>query len=191
MQKLKVESTPLAGVLCLQPAAYEDERGFFLESYNRQTYGEAGVDVEFVQDNHSRSRRHVLRGVHFQDLSAPLVKLVRCSSGLILDVAVDLRLGSPTFGRHYARELSGDNQLQLLIPIGFGHAFLALSEIADVEYKCSGYYVPSAEGTLAWNDPELNLPWPLEEPVVSAKDARGMSLEDYRRRPAFRYGVNV
>lgn len=187
VQKLTVRPTPLPGVLCLEPALYRDERGFFLESYNRQTYREAGVEVDFVQDNHSRSRRHVLRGIHYQDRSAPLVKLVRCSAGAILDVAVDLRLGAPTFGRCHLEELSGENQRQLLIPVGFGHAFLALSEAADVEYKCSGYYVPAAEGTVAWNDPEINVPWPVDAPIVSAKDAQGMTLQQYRQRPAFRY----
>lgn len=183
-----VRRTPLPGVLCLEPDVHRDERGFFLESFNRESYREAGIDVEFVQDNHSRSRRHVLRGIHYQDMSAPLVKLVRCASGAIVDVAVDLRLGSPTFGRCHVEELSGENHRQLLIPVGFGHAFLALSDVADVEYKCSGYYVPSAEGTVAWNDAEIMVPWPVSTPIVSAKDAAGMTLDEYRHRPAFRYG---
>jgi dTDP-4-dehydrorhamnose 3,5-epimerase len=114
-----------------------------------------------------------------------MAKLVRCSLGAILDVAVDLRAGSPTFGRSFALELTGENHRQLLVPVGFGHAFLTLSDEADVEYKCSGYYEPSAEHTVAWNDPEIAAPWPITAPIVSAKDARGMTLAEYRTRPAF------
>jgi dTDP-4-dehydrorhamnose 3,5-epimerase len=114
-----------------------------------------------------------------------MAKLVRCSTGAVLDIVVDLRMGSPTFGRSLAVELSGENHRQLLVPVGFGHAFLTLSPQADVEYKCSGYYEPSAEHTIAWNDPEIAAAWPTAAPIVSAKDARGMTLADYRARPAF------
>jgi len=179
--------TPIADVLHLEPVVYRDERGFFLETYNREHYRAAGVQLEFVQDNHSRSRKGVLRGFHYQDLSAPMAKLVRCSRGAILDAVVDLRVGSPSFGRTYVAELSDENQHQLLVPVGCGHAFLTLSEVADVEYKCSGYYVPTAEATVAWNDPEIALRWPISTPILSSKDARGMSLAAYRDRPAFRY----
>jgi dTDP-4-dehydrorhamnose 3,5-epimerase len=173
-------------LLCVEPVVHGDERGFFLETYHRERYREAGIDLEFIQDNHSRSREGVLRGFHYQDLSAPMAKLVRCTSGAVLDVAVDLRVGSTTFGRSFATELTGENHRQLLVPVGFGHAFLTLSEQADVEYKCSGYYEPSAEHTIAWNDPEIAAAWPTTTPIVSAKDARGMTLAEYRTRPAFR-----
>ena len=183
---ITVRETPLAGVLCIEPGVHRDERGVFLETYQRHAYREAGVDVDFVQDNHSRSHKGVLRGFHYQDMSAPMAKLVRCVSGVILDVVVDLRVGSPTFGKTFNAQLSGDNHLQLLVPVGFGHAFLALSEAADVEYKCSGYYDPSAEATIVWNDPEIAAAWPIPNPIISAKDARGMTLAEYRTRPAFR-----
>jgi dTDP-4-dehydrorhamnose 3,5-epimerase len=183
---ITVRETPLAGVLCIAPRVHGDDRGIFLETYNRNRYREAGVDLEFVQDNHSRSRKGVLRGFHYQDMSAPMAKLVRCAAGAILDAVVDLRVGSPTFGKSFTMELTGENHLQLLVPVGFGHAFLTLSDWADVEYKCSGYYDPSAEVTIAWNDPEIAMAWPITNPIVSTKDARGMMLADYRRRPAFR-----
>jgi dTDP-4-dehydrorhamnose 3,5-epimerase len=184
---ITVRKTPLEDVLHLEPRVHRDQRGFFLETYNRQQYRDAGVEVEFVQDNHSRSTKGVLRGFHYQDLSAPMAKLVRCSRGAILDAVVDLRLGSPTFGGAYTAELTDENQHQLLVPVGCGHAFLTLSEVADVEYKCSSYYVPTAEATVAWNDPEIALRWPIGTPIVSSKDARGMTLAEYRARPAFRY----
>ena len=182
---ITVRETPLAGVLCIEPVVHGDERGFFLETYHRDGYRKAGVDLDFVQDNHSRSRKGVLRGFHYQDLSAPMAKLVRCTSGAVLDVVVDLRVGSVTFGRSFATELTGENYRQLLVPVGFGHAFLTLSEQADVEYKCSGYYDPAAEQTIAWNDPDIAAAWPTKTPIVSSKDPRGMTLAEYRTRPAF------
>jgi len=182
---ITLRETPLAGVQWIEPVVRADDRGIFLETYHRERYREAGIGLDFVQDNHSRSRKGVLRGFHYQDLTAPMAKLVRCSSGAVLDVVVDLRVSSPTFGRSFALELSGENQRQLLVPVGFGHAFLALSEQADVAYKCSGYYDPSAEQTIAWNDPEIAAAWPTKTPIVSSKDARGMTLAEYRTRPAF------
>jgi dTDP-4-dehydrorhamnose 3,5-epimerase len=184
--QITVRETPLAGVLCIEPLVHADDRGFFLETFNRNRFREAGVDLEFVQDNHSRSRKGVLRGFHYQDLSAPMAKLVRCVSGAVLDAVVDLRVGSPNFGKTFSLELTGENRLQLLVPVGFGHAFLTLSDAADVEYKCSGYYDPSAEATIIWNDPEIAMNWPTSNPIVSAKDARGMTFAEYRTRPAFR-----
>jgi dTDP-4-dehydrorhamnose 3,5-epimerase len=182
---ITLRETPLAGVLWVEPVVRTDERGIFLETYHRERYREAGIGLEFVQDNHSRSRKGVLRGFHYQDLTAPMAKLVRCSHGAVLDVVVDLRVSSATFGRSYAMELSGENCRQLLVPVGFGHAFLTLSEQAVVEYKCSGYYDPAAEQTIAWNDPEIAAAWPTKTPIVSSKDARGMTLAEYRGRPAF------
>jgi dTDP-4-dehydrorhamnose 3,5-epimerase len=171
----------------IQPDVFRDDRGFFFESYHKRRFAELGVTEEFVQDNHSRSMYGVLRGIHYQDRSAPMAKLVRCSLGRILDVAVDLRAGSPTFGRWSAAELSADNLRQLLVPVGFGHAFLTLSEVAEVQYKCSGYYTPGSEGAVAWNDPEIAIDWPIKEPTVSAKDRAAPTLAAYRKSPAFSY----
>jgi dTDP-4-dehydrorhamnose 3,5-epimerase len=182
---ITVRETPLAGLLYIEPLVHADERGFFLETYHRNRYREAGVDLEFVQDNQSRSGKGVLRGFHYQDMSAPMAKLVRCVSGAVLDAVVDLRVGSPTFGKVFSVELTGENRLQLLIPVGFGHAFLTLSDAADVEYKCSGYYDPAAEATILWNDPDIAMNWPASNPIVSAKDARGMTFAEYRKHPAF------
>lgn len=184
---ITVRQTPLSGVICIEPSVHGDARGFFVETYHRQRFAAVGLGLEFVQDNHSRSRMGVLRGFHYQDMSAPMAKLVRCTSGKILDAVVDLRVGSPTFGQAYTAELTEDNHHQLLVPVGFGHAFLTLSEVADVEYKCSGYYEPKAEGTVAWNDGEIAVAWPVPNPSLSARDARGMTLAEYRRQPAFRY----
>ena len=171
----------------IEPDVFRDDRGFFFESYHKQRFAELGVTEEFVQDNHSRSMQGVLRGIHYQDMSAPMAKLVRCTLGRILDVAVDLRAGSPTFGRWSAAELSADNKRQLLVPVGFGHAFLTLSDVAEVQYKCSGFYTPGAEGAIVWNDPELAIDWPIKDPVVSAKDRAAPSLRSYRKTPAFSY----
>lgn len=140
-----------------------------------------------MQDNHSRSARGVLRGIHYQDMSAPMAKLVRCTAGTIFDVAVDLRVGSPSFGKWFGAELSLENMQQLLVPVGFGHAFLTLSETADVQYKCTGYYSPAAEGTVAWNDPDIGITWPLSNPTVSPRDRATRTLREYLRNPAFRY----
>jgi dTDP-4-dehydrorhamnose 3,5-epimerase len=173
-------------VVVLEPDVHRDGRGFFLESYHRQRYAEHGIRDDFVQDNHSRSAQGVLRGIHYQDMTAPMSKLVRCTVGSILDVAVDLRLGSPTFGRWVAEELTAENMHQVFVPVGFGHAFLTLSESADVEYKCGGYYAPSAEGSVAWNDPDIGIRWPIDAPALSDKDRRAPTLAEYSKHPAFR-----
>lgn len=185
---MHVLTTELDGVVIVEPTIFRDERGFFLESYHQVRYAEHGIDAVFVQDNHSLSRAGVLRGLHYQDLSAPMAKLVRCSRGAILDVAVDLRAGSPTFGRWVAVELSDENARQLYVPVGFGHGFLTLSEVAEVQYKCSGFYAPAAEGAVRWDDPEIGIAWPIADPVISAKDRAARSLAEYRERPAFVYG---
>jgi dTDP-4-dehydrorhamnose 3,5-epimerase len=182
---ITLRETPLVGVLWIEPIVHADERGVFLETYRQDRYREAGIGLDFVQDNHSRSRKGVLRGFHYQDLTAPMAKLVRCSRGAVLDVVVDLRVSSATFGQTFAMELTGENHRQLLVPVGFGHAFLTLSDEAEVEYKCSGYYDPAAEQTIAWNDAEIAAAWPTKTPIVSSKDARGMTLAEYRARPAF------
>ncbi|MFB3904552.1 MAG: dTDP-4-dehydrorhamnose 3,5-epimerase [Acidobacteriota bacterium] len=184
---IHVVETALPSVLVIETDFVRDERGFFIEAYHRRRYAEHGITGEFVQDNHSRSGRNVLRGIHYQDMRAPMAKLVRCTVGRIYDVAVDLRVGSPTFGKWVSVELSAENMKQILVPSGFGHAFLTLSEVAEVQYKCTAYYTPEAEGVIAWNDPDLAISWPCCEPVLSARDRRGMWLKDYLERPAFQF----
>ena len=177
---MKVLPTELPEVLVLEPRVFQDERGFFLESFNRAKFIEAtGFQGEFVQDNHSRSQRGVLRGLHYQ-IEQAQGKLVRVSAGAIFDVAVDLRRGSPTFGRWAGVELSGDNFRQLWVPAGFGHGFLVLSETAEVQYKTTAYYAPTHERCVRWDDPQLAIRWPRVEgaPILSAKDREGRLLRD-------------
>jgi dTDP-4-dehydrorhamnose 3,5-epimerase len=169
--------TELAGVIVIEPRAFEDERGYFMETFHKQKFAAAGIDVEFVQDNHSRSRRGVLRGLHYQ-LAYPQGKLVRAVAGKIFDVAVDLRRSSPTFARWYGCELTESNRRQMYIPPGFAHGFCVLSDAADVIYKCTQLYHPEDERTLLWNDSSLGIQWPVANPVVSPKDARGQMLVD-------------
>jgi dTDP-4-dehydrorhamnose 3,5-epimerase len=188
---IEVRPTVLPEVLVVDTECFEDERGFLIESYHRQRYADCGIEDQFVQDNHSRSRRGVLRGFHYQDQSAPMGKLVRCIAGAILDVAVDLRAGSPTLGRWVAVELTARNRRQLMVPEGFGHAFLALSDAAEVFYKCTGHHRPSAEGGVAWNDPEIGVEWPISDPILSPRDQNQVSFREYLRRPAFRYTGNL
>jgi dTDP-4-dehydrorhamnose 3,5-epimerase len=179
--------TKIPGVVVIQIDAFRDERGFLIEHYHRRRFAEHGITSEFVQDNHSRSRRNVLRGFHYQDMTAPMGKLVRCTIGKILDVVVDLRVGSPTFAQWDVAELSEENMRQIFVPPWCGHGFVTLSDTADVQYKCTGYYTPSAEGTIAWNDPDIGVEWPVSEPIISRRDQNGMSLRAYRERPAFTY----
>ena len=176
---MKLIPTSLPDVLLVEPTVHKDERGFFLESYNRRRFVEAGIEAEFVQDNHSRSSRHVLRGLHYQ-VRRPQGKLVRVVAGSVYDVAVDVRRGSPTFGSWVGEILSAENFRMLWIPPGFAHGFLVLSECAEVVYKTTDYYAPDCERCIVWNDPELVIAWPMEgrQPVVSAKDANGVRLQD-------------
>ena len=185
--KTTLVQTPLSGVLVVEIDYFEDERGFFMESWNRRALAEAGLDVDFVQDNHSRSRKGVLRGLHYQDMSAPIAKLVRCTFGTIFDVAVDLRVGSPTFGQWYGVELSAENKKQLYVPVGFAHGFATLTDFAEVQYKQSGYYAPQAEGCIIWNDSDVGINWPVKQPILSAKDKAGMRLQAYLKAPAFQF----
>lgn len=182
---IRLTPTKLDGVVLIDTDFFRDERGFFIEVWHKQRYIEAGLDYDFVQDNHSRSSQKVLRGLHYQDTTAPMGKLVRCTAGAILDVAVDLRLSSPTFGQWVSAELSAKNMRQIMVPDGFGHGFVTLSASAEVQYKCTGLYAPSSEGTVAWNDREIGIEWPLANPILSARDQAGMSLAEYRRTPAF------
>ena len=175
---MNVVHTALPEVLLLEPKVFEDARGWAYESYNRRTLAEvAGIDVDFRQDNRSRSVKNTIRGVHYQ-LGSPQGKLVGVLSGKIFDVAVDLRRSSPNFGRWAAFELSGDNRRMAWIPAGFGHAFLALTD-ADVQYKMSEYWAPSLERVIRWNDPQLAIRWPLEgDPVLSRRDAEAAGLRE-------------
>jgi len=178
MNALTKISTSLPGVFILEPRVFEDERGFFFESYNRRVMVDAGITEEFVQDNHSCSSRNVLRGLHYQ-VKRPQGKLVRVVEGEILDVAVDLRRSSSSFGKWEAVRLSGENKRMLWIPVGLAHGFRVLSARAHVLYKSTDYYVPEHERTLAWNDPQLKIGWELDgEPIISAKDRRGVAFRD-------------
>ena len=185
--EIEVSKTRLEGVLLIDTRFFRDERGFFIENYHQQRFAEHGITADFVQDNHSGSNRGVLRGLHYQDMTAPMGKLVRCTAGEIQDVAVDLRVGSPTFGQWVSAELSQQNMRQIWVPPGFGHGFVTLSEYAEVQYKCSGFYTPSSEGTIAWNDPDLKIDWRIAEPQVSQRDRQAMSLAAYLKQPAFHY----
>jgi dTDP-4-dehydrorhamnose 3,5-epimerase len=180
MSALRTTATALPGVLMLEPQVVGDQRGFFLESWNAAAFGAAvGQDVAFVQDNHSRSVRGVLRGIHYQ-VVRPQGKLVRVVSGAVFDVAVDLRRSSPAFGKWVGVEISAENRRQLWIPAGFGHAFLVLSEYADFLYKTTDYWSPGHDRALRWNDPAVGVDWPLSgaAPVLSEKDARAPMLPD-------------
>lgn len=177
---MKVTRTAVPDVLVLEPKVFGDERGFFLESYNKRTFQAAtGLDVGFVQDNHSRSVRNVVRGLHYQILR-PQGKLVWAVIGEIYDVAVDLRKSSPTFGRQVGMRLSAESHQMAWIPAGFAHGFLVMSEVAEVLYKTTDFYAPEHERTLLWNDPDLHIDWPLEAgalPLLAAKDLSGRPLK--------------
>jgi dTDP-4-dehydrorhamnose 3,5-epimerase len=174
---MKKIETSLSGVLLLEPRVFGDDRGFFLESYNERLFAEAGIRERFVQDNHSYSERNVIRGLHYQ-IGKPQGKLVRVVTGEILDMAVDLRRSSGTFGKWQSFKLSGENKQMLWIPVGFAHGFRVLSESAHVLYKATSFYAPEQERTLAWNDSELKVDWQLKgEPIISEKDKRGVSFQ--------------
>ena len=173
---MKVSATDLAGVELIEPKVFGDDRGFFMESWNARTFAAAGIDAAFVQDNHSRSRRGVLRGLHYQ-IEHAQGKLVRCVAGEVFDVVVDLRRSSPTFDRSIGLPLSAQNQRMLWVPPGFAHGFLAVSEYADFLYKTTDYWYPEHERTLLWNDAALAIAWPLSgAPILAAKDAAGVPL---------------
>ena len=178
---MRIADSPLPGVRIVEPLVHRDERGFFLEVFHAAKFAEQGLDVAFVQDNHSSSRRGALRGLHLQTIE-PQGKLVRCVEGEIFDVAVDVRRGSPTFARWFGVSLSASNFRQLWIPPGFAHGFAVLSEVAQVEYKCTSLYRPDADLSIAWNDPEIGVAWPVAEPLLSAKDARAARLAELADR---------
>lgn len=174
---MKVQTTKLPGVLIIEPVVYRDSRGFFIETYHAERYTQHGLPAVFVQDNHSRSTRGTLRGLHLQ-LKQPQGKLVRAIQGSIFDVAVDIRVDSPWFGQWIGVELSGDDHRQLYVPPGFAHGFCVISEHADVSYKCTDYYSPGDDITLAWDDPDIAIQWPITTPLLSHKDANGLQLKN-------------
>jgi len=176
---MKIIHTAIPGLLVIEPKVFGDDRGFFFESFNRKKFAElAGRDVDFVQDNHSRSVKNVLRGLHYQ-IQHPQGKLVRVVQGAVLDVSVDIRKSSPTFGQHVALELSAENKLMLWIPAGFAHGFSVLTETAEFLYKTTDYWFPEHERCIRWNDPVLAIDWKLQAaPIVSGKDAQGKSLSE-------------
>jgi dTDP-4-dehydrorhamnose 3,5-epimerase len=177
--------TDLPGVIVVEPVVHRDSRGFFLETYHARRYREAGIPATFVQDNHSRSMRGTVRGLHFQ-VRRPQGKLVRALFGEMYDVAVDVRRGSPTFGRWVGAHLTAENFRQIYVPPGFAHGFCILSEVGEVEYKCTELYDPEDELGIAWNDPQVGVQWPVAEPLLSAKDKAAPRLADVLDRlPAY------
>jgi len=175
---MKVIETSICGCVIIEPTVFGDERGFFLETFHAARYAEsAGINLPFVQDNHSRSSKGVLRGLHFQK-TKPQGKLVRVVRGEVYDVAVDIRANSKTFGKWEAVILSEHNKLQFWVPPGFAHGFVVLSDIADFEYKCTDFYDSTDEGSILWSDPDLGIQWPVQNPIVSAKDAVAKQLAD-------------
>ena len=177
---MNVVKTKLEGVVVIEPTVFGDDRGFFLESYNQRHYAEAGIHASFVQDNHSRSERGVLRGLHFQK-TKPQGKLVRVTRGEVFDVAVDVNPDSKTFSQWIGVNLSSENHKLLYVPPGYAHGFVVLSESADFQYKCTEFYDVSDEGGIAWDDATLNITWPIENPILSDKDLHLSSLNEHVR----------
>ena len=176
---MEITKTKLEGVLIITPKVFGDHRGFFTESWSKKTFEDNGIFYDFVQDNHSMSAvKHTLRGIHFQRGDKAQAKLVRCTKGKVLDVAVDLRKNSPTYKQWVAVELSAENHKQLLIPRGFGHAFLTLTDDVEFMYKADNYYCPEADGGVRWNDEEIGVEWGVENPILSAKDENAPLLKD-------------
>ncbi len=177
---MKISETRLPGVLLIEPDIFGDHRGFFLETWNKRRYQEAGLDRDFVQDNLSLSRHGILRGLHYQ-WPQPQGKLVQVLRGAVFDVAVDIRQGSPTFGQWVGYELTAENHLQLFIPEGFAHGFCVISDQALFSYKCTDLYNPATEHGLLWNDPDIQIDWPVSEPLLSEKDSAALALRDIPR----------
>ncbi len=177
MQSLKTTTTDLPEVLLIHPDVHLDDRGFFVESFHAGRYSEIGIKASFVQDNHSLSARGTLRGLHAQ-IAKPQGKLVRVTQGEVLDVAVDIRRGSPTFGKYVGVRLTADGFEQLWIPEGFAHGFCVISETAELQYKCTDFYDPTSELTIAWNDPAIGIQWPVDAPQLSANDSDAPCLSD-------------
>jgi dTDP-4-dehydrorhamnose 3,5-epimerase len=177
---MKFVHTDLEGVVRIEPTVHSDERGYFMETWQARRFRDAGIDTEFVQDNCSQSSKNTLRGLHYQ-IQRPQGKLLRVVAGEVFDVAVDIRRSSPNFGKWVCEILSAENKHQLWVPPGFAHGFMVLSETAEIEYKCTDYYAPEFERSIRWDDPDINIKWPLtsdEQPVLSSKDAVAKLLED-------------
>jgi dTDP-4-dehydrorhamnose 3,5-epimerase len=181
---LNISETSLPGVLLIEPKVFGDGRGFFMETYRADTFRDFGIADTFVQDNHSRSARGVLRGLHYQEPNAQ-GKLVRCTRGALFDVAVDIRRGSPSFGRWFGLELSDANKRMLWIPPGFAHGFCALEDDSDLVYKCTSLYDAATDRAILWNDPDIGIEWPIAEPLLSTKDAKAARLAEAATLPAY------
>lgn len=180
---MKIQKTKIEGLLIIEPQVFGDERGFFLETYNQEKYKEAGIEHSFVQDNLSKSAKGVLRGLHYQVDPHAQGKLIQVIQGSVLDVAVDIRFGSPTFRQHVSVELNGENKKQFWIPPGFAHGFISLSDDTIFSYKCTGLYSPESEKGIMWNDPDLNIDWQLEKyaidkPTISEKDQKNTAFKN-------------
>lgn len=174
---MEIDATPIAGVLLIKPKVRRDARGYFVETWQEERYARAGILLPFVQDNRSRSGKGILRGLHFQR-TYPQGKLVSVSRGSVFDVAVDIRKGSPTFGQWYGAELTEENQHQIWVPPGLAHGFCVCSDIADFSYKCTEYYHPEDEASIRWDDPDLGIAWPVDDPILSAKDMAAPLFKD-------------
>lgn len=176
---MKIIETPLTGLYIIEPKVFKDERGYFYESYNQQTFSDAGIKDVFVQDNQSLSQKNVVRGLHFQHPPFAQAKLVRVIKGAVLDIVVDIRKNSPTYGQNFSIELTEDNFLMLYIPAGFAHGFATLTDNTIFAYKCSAFYNKASEDTILWNDPDLNIQWNVKNPIISEKDKYGKRFKDF------------
>lgn len=183
--KTRLVETPLKDLMIVEIEYFQDERGFLIESWHKKDFKKAGLDLTFVQEVHSRSKNRVLRGLHFQDMKAPIAKLIRCIHGNAFCVTVDLRTKSPTFGKWFSIELSAESKKQIYVPVGFAFGFAVLSNAAELLYKFTGFYDSSTEKILLWNDPILAISWPYKDPILSTKDTNGISLQEYINRPSF------
>ena len=177
---MELIKTPIEGLVVLKPRIFHDERGYFFESYNQNMFQSLGIPDVFVQDNQSFSQKGVIRGLHFQKPPYAQAKLVRVIKGSVIDVAVDIRKASPTYGQHYAVLLSEENQLQFFIPVGFAHGFVALEDDTIFTYKCSNFYTKDSEGTIRFDDPTLNIDWKIEQPIVNEKDLQSELFADFK-----------
>jgi dTDP-4-dehydrorhamnose 3,5-epimerase len=180
--KIRIESRHLGDVLVIVPEVFQDGRGFFMETFRTDQFKDLGLPIDFVQDNHSRSTRGVLRGLHFQ-WGPPMGKLMRVPLGAAFLVAVDIRKNSATLGRWFGIEVSAENRRQVWAPAGFARGFCVLSEVAEIQYKCTGLYNNNAESGILWNDPKIGIEWPIKDPVLSAKDQKAQTLEDWLKTP--------
>jgi len=183
--KTKIVKTDIEDLVIVEIDFFRDERGFFIEPWNQRDFQQARLDFTFVQEGHSGSQANVLRGLHYQNMTAPMGKLVSCIKGEVFDVAVDLRTKSKTFGKWYGTKLDDKDKKQLYVPIGFAHGFAVIGDWAEIHYKQTGYYNPDSEVVIAYNDQDLAIDWPIKNPILSDKDKKGISLKDYKKNPDF------